>query len=63
MTLANVNFSLSPSYFTGRTDADIGECRHFELNHMDIEHRPDRAFFRCPFLLMTVMVTSFDHGG
>ena len=45
VTLVNVNFSLSPSLFTGRTDAVIGALRNFELNHMDIEHRPVRAFF------------------
>ena len=43
--LVNVNFSLSPSLFTGRTDAVIGAFRNFELNQMDIEKRPGRAFF------------------
>ena len=41
----NVNFSLSPSLFTGQTDAVIGAFRNFELNQMDIEKRPGRAFF------------------
>jgi putative hydroxymethylpyrimidine transport system substrate-binding protein len=45
VTLVNVNFSLSPSLSTGRTDVVIGVLRNFEHNHMDIEHRPDRAFF------------------
>lgn len=43
--LVNVNFSLSPSLFTGQVDAVIGAFRNFELNQMDIEHRPGRAFF------------------
>ncbi len=43
--LVNVNFSLSPSLFTGKTDAVIGAFRNFELNQMDIEKRPGRAFF------------------
>lgn len=43
--LINVNFSLSPSLFTGQTDAVIGAFRNFELNQMDIEKRPGRAFF------------------
>ena len=43
--LVNVNFSLSPSLFAGRTDAVIGAFRNFELNQMDIENRPGRAFY------------------
>ncbi len=43
--LVNVNFSLSPSLFTGKADAVIGAFRNFELNQMDIEKRPGRAFF------------------
>ena len=43
--LVNVNFSLSPSLFTGQTDAVIGAFRNFELNQMAIEGRPGRAFF------------------
>jgi len=43
--LVNVNFSLSPSLFSGTTDAVIGAYRNFELNQMDIEGRPGRAFF------------------
>ncbi len=43
--LINVNFSLSPSLFTGKADAVIGAFRNFELNQMDIEGRPGRAFF------------------
>lgn len=43
--LVNVNFSLSPSLFAGITDAVIGAFRNFELNQMEIEGRPGRAFF------------------
>ena len=43
--LINVNFSLSPSLFTGAADAVIGAFRNFELNQMDIENRPGRAFY------------------
>jgi len=42
--LVNVNFSLSPSLFTGQADAVIGAFRNFELNQMDIEKRPGKAF-------------------
>ncbi|MDD2466763.1 MAG: ABC transporter substrate-binding protein [Desulfobulbus sp.] len=42
--LVNVNFSLSPSLFTGQVDAVIGAFRNFELNQMAIEKRPGRAF-------------------
>ena len=43
--LVNVNFSLSPSLFTGQVDGVIGAFRNFELNQMAIENRPGRAFF------------------
>ena len=43
--LVNVNFSLSPSLFAGKTDAVIGAFRNFELNQMEIEKRPGRAFY------------------
>lgn len=43
--LINVNFSLSPSLFTGSADGVIGAFRNFELNQMDIENRPGRAFY------------------
>jgi len=45
VTLINVNFSLSPSLFTGKADAVVGAFRNFELNQMDIEKRPGRAFY------------------
>ncbi len=43
--LVNVNFSLSPSLLSGQADAVIGAFRNFELNQMDIEKRPGRAFY------------------
>jgi putative hydroxymethylpyrimidine transport system substrate-binding protein len=43
--LVNVNFSLSPSLISGTTDAVIGAYRNFELNQMDIEKQPGRAFY------------------
>lgn len=45
VTLVNVNFSLSPSLLAGQVDAVIGAFRNFELNQMDIEKHPGRAFF------------------
>jgi putative hydroxymethylpyrimidine transport system substrate-binding protein len=43
--LVNVNFSLSPALFAGQVDAVIGAFRNFELNQMDLEKRPGRAFY------------------
>jgi putative hydroxymethylpyrimidine transport system substrate-binding protein len=43
--LVNVNFSLSPSLFSKSTDAVVGAFRNFELNQMEIEGRPGRAFY------------------
>ena len=43
--LVNVNFSLSPSLFSGQTDAVIGAFRNFELNQMAMAKRPGRAFY------------------
>ncbi len=43
--LINVNWSLSPSLIAGKVDAVIGAYRNFELNQMDIEGRPGRAFY------------------
>lgn len=43
--LVNVNFSLSPSLITGQVDAVIGAYRNFELNQLDIEGYPGRAFY------------------
>jgi putative hydroxymethylpyrimidine transport system substrate-binding protein len=43
--LVNINFALSPSLISGRVDAVIGAFRNFELNQLDIEGYPGRAFF------------------
>ena len=43
--LINVNWSLSPSLITKKVDAVIGAFRNFELNQMDIEGFPGRAFY------------------
>ncbi|MBA4502873.1 ABC transporter substrate-binding protein [Marinobacterium marinum] len=43
--MVNVNWSLSPSLITGQVDAVIGAYRNFELNQMDIEGHPGRAFY------------------
>jgi putative hydroxymethylpyrimidine transport system substrate-binding protein len=63
--LVNVNFSLSPSLFTGATDAVIGAFRNFELNQMDIEGRPGRAFYieehGIPPYDELILVTHQDH--
>ncbi|WP_373085326.1 ABC transporter substrate-binding protein [Sneathiella sp.] len=45
LTLINVNFSLSPSLLSGQVDAVVGAFRNFELNQMDIEGYPGRAFY------------------
>jgi len=43
--LVNVNFALSPSLYARQVDAVIGAFRNFELNQMDIDGRPGRAFY------------------
>jgi putative hydroxymethylpyrimidine transport system substrate-binding protein len=43
--LVNVNFSLSPALLAGQVDAVIGTFRNFELNQMQIEGHPGRAFY------------------
>lgn len=43
--MINVNWSLSPSLISKKTDAVIGAFRNFELNQMDLEGYPGRAFF------------------
>jgi putative hydroxymethylpyrimidine transport system substrate-binding protein len=45
VTLINVNFGLSNALLSGRVDAIIGGFRNFELNQLDIEGRPGRAFY------------------
>lgn len=63
--MVNVNFSLSPSLFSKRTDAVIGAFRNFELNQMDIEGIPGRAFFveeyGIPPYDELILVTHRDH--
>lgn len=43
--LVNVNFSLSPSLLSGQVDAVVGAFRNFELNQLEIEKHPGRAFY------------------
>ncbi|ETD72750.1 ABC transporter ATP-binding protein [Pelistega indica] len=43
--LVNVNWSLSPSLLTKKTDAVIGAFRNFELNQMQLENQQGKAFF------------------
>ena len=43
--LINVNFALSPALMSGQVDAVIGAFRNFELNQLDLEKRPGRAFY------------------
>jgi putative hydroxymethylpyrimidine transport system substrate-binding protein len=43
--LVNVNFTLSPSLYSGQVDAVIGAYRNFELNQMEIEGKPGKAFY------------------
>lgn len=45
VTLVNVNFNLSTALMSGRVDAVVGAFRNFELNQLDIEKRPGRAFY------------------
>ena len=65
--LVNVNFSLSPSLFSKSTDAVIGAFRNFELNQMEIEGRPGRAFFveeyGIPFYDELILVARRDDVG
>ena len=43
--LINVNFSLSPAIMAGQVDAVIGAFRNFEINQMELNGVPGRAFF------------------
>ncbi len=43
--MINVNFALSPALMSGQVDAVIGAFRNFELNQLDLENRPGRAFY------------------
>lgn len=42
--LINVNFALSPSIYAGQVAAVIGAFRNFELNQMQLDGEPGRAF-------------------
>ena len=63
--LVNVNFSLSPSLITGQVDAVIGAYRNFELNQMDIENHPGKAFYPeeegVPVFDELILVTNNDN--
>jgi putative hydroxymethylpyrimidine transport system substrate-binding protein len=43
--LVNVNFALTPALLSGQVDAVIGAFRNFELNQLEIEGQPGRAFY------------------
>ncbi len=43
--LVNVNFALSPALLSGQIDAVIGAFRNFELNQLELEGHPGRAFY------------------
>jgi putative hydroxymethylpyrimidine transport system substrate-binding protein len=45
VTLININFALTAALLSGQVDAVIGAFRNFELNQLDLEGRPGRAFF------------------
>ena len=42
--LVNVNFSLSPAIYAGQVVGAIGAFRNFELNQMELDGTPGRAF-------------------
>ena len=41
----NVNFALTPALASGQVDAVIGAFRNFELNQLDLNGTPGRAFY------------------
>jgi putative hydroxymethylpyrimidine transport system substrate-binding protein len=43
--LVNVNFALSPALLSGQVDAVIGAYRNVELNQLELEGKPGRAFY------------------
>ena len=67
VNLVNVNFALSPSLYAGKVDAVIGAFRNFELNQMDIDGRPGRAFYPedhgVPVYEELILVTHPDFAG
>lgn len=65
--LVNVNFSLSPSLLSGKADAVIGAFRNFELNQLELEGRPGRAFlveeYGIPYYDELILVAHRDRVG
>src|SRR3546814_16743320 len=65
VTMVNVNFTLSPSLYTGQVDAVIGAFRNFELNQMDLAGKPGRAFYPAeygvPLYADMILVANKDH--
>jgi len=45
LELVNVNFALTPALLSGQVDGVIGAFRNFELNQLEIEGQPGRAFY------------------
>jgi len=43
--LVNVNFALTPALLSGQVDGVIGAFRNFELNQLELEGQPGRAFY------------------
>jgi len=43
--LVNVNFALTPALLSGQVDGVIGAFRNFELNQLELEGYPGRAFY------------------
>jgi putative hydroxymethylpyrimidine transport system substrate-binding protein len=43
--LVNVNFALTPALLSRQVDGVIGAFRNFELNQLELEGRPGRAFY------------------
>src|SRR3546814_18141016 len=53
VTMVNVNFTLSPSLYTGQVDAVIGAFRTFELNQMDLAGKPGPASHHAEYGVQT----------
>ena len=62
--LVNVNFALSPSLYAGQVVAVIGAFRNFELNQMQLDGAPGRAFlpedFGVPAYAELIFVANAD---
>lgn len=65
--LINVNFALSPSIYAGQVVAAIGAFRNFELNQMELDGEPGRAFlpedFGVPSYAELIFVAGHDSAG